>query len=193
MLLIFIFLVVYNGKKIFLTESASSTTREENNCLSIIRFTAQQGQSPQPINFFSLLPVIFAGCLYFLSSKNNILWHATKHEHCFFPARSSLFSLFIVTSENSELVTENHPLSAFRVFHRDPFSNRDRPIIGSEKCNSQRVEEKSKYPTMPVYNFKQMAPVPSASDLVDIVLTRTQRRTPTVVHPGYKITRIRSF
>jgi len=46
---------------------------------------------------------------------------------------------------------------------------------------------------MPVYNFKKMAPVPSAHDLVDIVLTRTQRRTPTVVHPGYKITRIRNF
>jgi len=46
---------------------------------------------------------------------------------------------------------------------------------------------------MPVYNFKKMAPVPSAPDLVDIVLTRTQRRTPTVVHPGYKITRIRNF
>mmetsp|Transcript_27750 Transcript_27750/g.50060 ORF Transcript_27750/g.50060 Transcript_27750/m.50060 type:complete len:738 (-) Transcript_27750:93-2306(-) len=46
---------------------------------------------------------------------------------------------------------------------------------------------------MPVYNFKKMAPVPSAVDLVDIVLTRTQRRTPTVVHPGYKITRIRNF
>ena len=46
---------------------------------------------------------------------------------------------------------------------------------------------------MPVYNFKKMAPVPSAIDLVDIVLTRTQRRTPTVVHPGYKITRIRNF
>ncbi|EJK62795.1 hypothetical protein THAOC_16580 [Thalassiosira oceanica] len=46
---------------------------------------------------------------------------------------------------------------------------------------------------MPTYNFKQMAPVPSANDLVDIVLTRTQRRTPTVVHPGYKISRIRSF
>mmetsp|Transcript_26169 Transcript_26169/g.55209 ORF Transcript_26169/g.55209 Transcript_26169/m.55209 type:complete len:729 (-) Transcript_26169:178-2364(-) len=46
---------------------------------------------------------------------------------------------------------------------------------------------------MPVYNFKKMAPVPSANDLVDIVLTRTQRRTPTVVHPGYKITRIRNF
>jgi len=46
---------------------------------------------------------------------------------------------------------------------------------------------------MVVYNFKKMAPVPSANDLVDIVLTRTQRRTPTVVHPGYKITRIRNF
>lgn len=46
---------------------------------------------------------------------------------------------------------------------------------------------------MPVYNFKQISPVPSAPDLIDIVLTRTQRRTPTVVHPGYKITRIRSF
>jgi hypothetical protein len=46
---------------------------------------------------------------------------------------------------------------------------------------------------MPVYNFKKLGAIPSASDLIDIVLTRTQRRTPTVVHPGYKITRIRSF
>jgi nucleolar GTP-binding protein len=44
-----------------------------------------------------------------------------------------------------------------------------------------------------VYNFKKMAPVPSAEDFIDIVLTRTQRRTPTVVHPGYKISRIRQF
>jgi len=29
--------------------------------------------------------------------------------------------------------------------------------------------------------------------MIDIVLTRTQRRTPTVIHPGYKITRIRAF
>lgn len=29
--------------------------------------------------------------------------------------------------------------------------------------------------------------------MIDIVLTRTQRRTPTVVHPGFKITRIRNF
>lgn len=46
---------------------------------------------------------------------------------------------------------------------------------------------------MPVYNFKKMKPVPSAPELIDIVLMRTQRKTPTVVHPGYKITRIRSF
>jgi len=46
---------------------------------------------------------------------------------------------------------------------------------------------------MPVYNFKKMGAVPTASDFVDIVLTRTQRRTPTVVHPGYKISRIRAF
>mmetsp|Transcript_25357 Transcript_25357/g.59747 ORF Transcript_25357/g.59747 Transcript_25357/m.59747 type:complete len:708 (-) Transcript_25357:316-2439(-) len=46
---------------------------------------------------------------------------------------------------------------------------------------------------MPVYNFKKMSPVPAAPDLIDIVLMRTQRRTPTIIHPGYKITRIRSF
>mmetsp|Transcript_54472 Transcript_54472/g.132195 ORF Transcript_54472/g.132195 Transcript_54472/m.132195 type:complete len:724 (-) Transcript_54472:148-2319(-) len=46
---------------------------------------------------------------------------------------------------------------------------------------------------MPVYNFKKLTPVPTAPDFIDIVLMRTQRKTPTVIHPGYKITRIRSF
>ncbi|CAM9660418.1 unnamed protein product, partial [Discosporangium mesarthrocarpum] len=46
---------------------------------------------------------------------------------------------------------------------------------------------------MVVYNFKKMAPVPPADAFLDIVLTRTQRKTPTVIHPGYKISRIRSF
>ncbi|KAL7561223.1 hypothetical protein ACA910_004145 [Epithemia clementina (nom. ined.)] len=46
---------------------------------------------------------------------------------------------------------------------------------------------------MPVYNFKSMHPVPTAPELIDIVLIRTQRRTPTVIHPGYKIQRIRAF
>ena len=44
-----------------------------------------------------------------------------------------------------------------------------------------------------VYDLKRLAAVPTAAELVDIVLLRTQRKTPTVVHPGYKITRIRSF
>jgi len=46
---------------------------------------------------------------------------------------------------------------------------------------------------MVVYNFKKIAPIPSAADMIDIVLMRTQRKTPTVVHPGYAIGRIRSF
>lgn len=46
---------------------------------------------------------------------------------------------------------------------------------------------------MVVYNFKKIQPIPTAEEFVDIVLTRTQRKTPTVIHPGYKITRIRSF
>lgn len=46
---------------------------------------------------------------------------------------------------------------------------------------------------MVVYNFKKIAPISSASDMIDIVLTRTQRKTPTVIHPGFKINRIRAF
>ncbi|KAJ1783347.1 Nucleolar GTP-binding protein 1, partial [Coemansia sp. RSA 2399] len=44
-----------------------------------------------------------------------------------------------------------------------------------------------------IYNFKRIAPVPDANDFLDIVLSKTQRKTPTVIHPGYKITRIRQF
>jgi GTP1/Obg family GTP-binding protein len=43
------------------------------------------------------------------------------------------------------------------------------------------------------YNFKSIPPVPMGTDILDIVLTRTQRKTPTVVHAGWKIVRIRAF
>mmetsp|Transcript_45493 Transcript_45493/g.73002 ORF Transcript_45493/g.73002 Transcript_45493/m.73002 type:complete len:680 (+) Transcript_45493:81-2120(+) len=43
------------------------------------------------------------------------------------------------------------------------------------------------------YNFKKITHVPTAKDFVDVVLSRTQRQTPTVVHRGYAITRIRQF
>jgi nucleolar GTP-binding protein len=47
--------------------------------------------------------------------------------------------------------------------------------------------------TTPMYNFKRVTCVPGAKDFIDIVLSRTQRKTPTVVHKGYHISRIRQF
>ena len=43
------------------------------------------------------------------------------------------------------------------------------------------------------YNFKSIPIIPTANNLIDIILSRTQTKTPTVTHPGYKITRIRKF
>ena len=43
------------------------------------------------------------------------------------------------------------------------------------------------------YNFKKIQVVPTASDFIDIVLSKTQRKTATVVHKHYQISRIRSF
>lgn len=37
---------------------------------------------------------------------------------------------------------------------------------------------------MPVYNFKSIGVVPTGKDFIDIVLSKTQRQTPTVVHNG---------
>eukprot|EP00049_Salpingoeca_infusionum_P012204 m.221067 g.221067 ORF g.221067 m.221067 type:complete len:685 (-) comp15124_c2_seq5:2581-4635(-) len=55
-------------------------------------------------------------------------------------------------------------------------------------CASQKFKMASK-----TYNFKSLTVVPSAKDIVDTVLSKTQRKTPTVVHSGYQISRIRSF
>lgn len=46
---------------------------------------------------------------------------------------------------------------------------------------------------MVVYNFKKITTVPSAQDFIDITLSKTQRKTPTVIHPQYEISRIRHF
>ena len=43
------------------------------------------------------------------------------------------------------------------------------------------------------YNFKKVQVVPTANDFLDIVLSKVNRKTPTVVHPSYQITRIRQF
>lgn len=41
--------------------------------------------------------------------------------------------------------------------------------------------------------WKDIPTVPSTNDMLDIVLNRTQRKTPTVIRAGFKITRIRAF
>ncbi|KAI9143635.1 putative NOG1-nucleolar G-protein required for 60S ribosomal subunit biogenesis [Paraphysoderma sedebokerense] len=46
---------------------------------------------------------------------------------------------------------------------------------------------------MSLYNFKRIQVVPTSSDFIDIVLSKTQRKTPTVIHKGYSIGRIRQF
>jgi nucleolar GTP-binding protein len=43
------------------------------------------------------------------------------------------------------------------------------------------------------YNFKSVPVVPNSTEIINIILSKTQRKTPTVVHAGYKITRIRRF
>ncbi len=46
---------------------------------------------------------------------------------------------------------------------------------------------------MPTYNFKKLQVVPTSADLIDAVLSKTQRGTPTVCHNGWSIQRIRQF
>ncbi|KAH9938820.1 GTP binding protein 4 [Epithele typhae] len=46
---------------------------------------------------------------------------------------------------------------------------------------------------MSTSGLKAIAPVPKASDFLDIVLSKTQRKTPTVIHKNFKISRIRNF
>lgn len=46
---------------------------------------------------------------------------------------------------------------------------------------------------MSQYNFKKIKVVPTTKDFVNIILSKTQRKTPTVVHRHYQIGRIRSF
>ena len=43
------------------------------------------------------------------------------------------------------------------------------------------------------YNFKTIEKIPDSNELIDITLSKTQRKTPTVVRKGFKITRIRKF
>ena len=44
-----------------------------------------------------------------------------------------------------------------------------------------------------LYVFKNIQSIPTANDFIDVALSRTQRKTPTEVHPGYAISRVRAF
>lgn len=46
---------------------------------------------------------------------------------------------------------------------------------------------------MPPTSFKNIRTVPPGKEIIDIVLSKTQRQTPTMVHNGYAIQRIRAF
>ena len=46
---------------------------------------------------------------------------------------------------------------------------------------------------MSVYNFKKIQVVPGAKDMIDIVLSRTKGKIPTVIPKDYAIARIRRF
>jgi len=46
---------------------------------------------------------------------------------------------------------------------------------------------------MSQYNFKKITVVPTSKDFTDIILSKTQRKTPTIIHKHYKISRIRQF
>jgi nucleolar GTP-binding protein len=43
------------------------------------------------------------------------------------------------------------------------------------------------------YNFKTIQKIPNANELMDIALSKTQRKTPTQIRKGFKIQRIRKF
>ncbi|XP_076837574.1 GTP-binding protein 4 [Brachyhypopomus gauderio] len=46
---------------------------------------------------------------------------------------------------------------------------------------------------MALYNFKKIMVVPTAKEFIDLTLSKTQRKTPTVIHKHYQIHRIRHF
>ncbi|POW22712.1 hypothetical protein PSHT_00991 [Puccinia striiformis] len=61
----------------------------------------------------------------------------------------------------------------------------------AEPTKTDKKQENSA--KMATKGLKAIAPVPTAADFLDIVLSKTQRKTPTVIHKGFKISRIRSF
>ena len=59
-------------------------------------------------------------------------------------------------------------------------------------CESPSATVHRNSPTMSsVAGLQGIAPVPTSSEFIDIVLNATMRKTPTVIHKNFKISRIR--
>ena len=72
--------------------------------------------------------------------------------------------------------------------------SRRRRLSLSRHCAQRRGQIRYRVlSAMPLYSFKALRPVPDAKDFIDIVLSKTQRQTPTVVHNGWPVQRIRQF
>ena len=72
-------------------------------------------------------------------------------------------------------------------------TQRRRLRVSERRQPTPRERERERYTQRMQYNFKKIATVPTAKDFIDVVLSKTQRQTPTVIHRGYAITRIRQF
>lgn len=44
-----------------------------------------------------------------------------------------------------------------------------------------------------IQSFNHINPVPKCEELIDLALSKTNKKTPTVIHPGYEIQRVRQF
>ena len=61
------------------------------------------------------------------------------------------------------------------------------------QCLNQSTRRQQFKMSQSTSSFKNIEPVPTGTDFLDIVLSRTQRQLPTVIRPGFKISRIRAF
>lgn len=79
------------------------------------------------------------------------------------------------------------PAGVLRVW-KSPFA-----LIGKNHHHRTRGPQPKMPPTKTQTQWKDIPPVPSSQEFLDITLSRTQRRLPTQIRAGFKISRIRGF
>ncbi|KDE03465.1 nucleolar GTP-binding protein 1 [Microbotryum lychnidis-dioicae p1A1 Lamole] len=90
------------------------------------------------------------------------------------------------------------PLTRVEAFPKSPSSSivperqshyRTRTVVVPKTLRQYNARRRTNMTTI----NKAIAPVPTAQEFLDVILSKTQRKTPTVIRSGFKITRIRSF